>query len=88
MTKAVGNGLVSESDLVNMRDKQVAELIFNQGFSTKDQADHNSGRGQGMPLIKALVEENKGTYKVESKGGKSFGMSISFPMLDEKPIAE
>ncbi|MFK7952228.1 MAG: nitrate- and nitrite sensing domain-containing protein [Ekhidna sp.] len=88
MTKAVGNGLVSESDLVNMRDKQVAELIFNEGFSTKDQADHNAGRGQGMPLIKSLIEDNNGTYKVESKGGKSFGMTITFPVLEENILTE
>jgi two-component system, chemotaxis family, sensor kinase CheA len=83
MTKAVENGLVTESDLVKMRDKEVAELIFHEGFSTNDKADRNSGRGQGMPLIRSLIEENKGTYKIESKGGKSFGMTIKFPILDE-----
>lgn len=87
MTKAVENGLVTESDLVKMRDKEVAELIFNEGFSTNDKADKNSGRGQGMPLIRSLIEEQKGTYKIESKGGKSFGMTIKFPVLDENTPA-
>ncbi len=88
MTKAVENGIVTESDLVKMRDKEVAELIFHEGFSTNDVADKNSGRGQGMPLIRSLIEQNKGTYKIESKGGKSFGMTIKFPVLDEITMEE
>lgn len=82
MTKAVENGLVTESELVKMRDKEVAELIFNEGFSTNEQVDKNSGRGQGMPLVKSLIEELSGTYKIESKGGKSFGMTIKLPAIN------
>jgi HAMP domain-containing protein/signal transduction histidine kinase len=89
MTKAVENGLVTESDLVKMRDKEVAELIFKEGFSTSDhQADMNAGRGQGMPLVKSLIEEFNGTYKIESKGGKSFGMIIKLPILDQTEVEE
>lgn len=89
MTKAVENGLVTESDLVKMRDKDVADLIFNEAFSTANhEADKNAGRGQGMPLVKSLIEQFKGTYKIESKGGKSFGMTIKFPVLEQNPAEE
>lgn len=83
-TQALGKGLVTDTDLKKMEDFEIEGLIFSEGFSTADKSDSNAGRGQGMHLVKRIVESNKGAFDVTTVPGKSFEMIIKLPVLNSE----
>lgn len=83
-SKALVNGLVTDTDLKKMEDFEITNLIFHEGFSTADNTDSHAGRGQGMHLVKSILDEYKGAYDITSVPGKSFEMLIKLPMLEDE----
>ncbi len=63
-----------------LSDKQILDLIFENGFSTKDTATDISGRGVGMNVVKEKVIELKGTCEVESRLGMGTCFRIQLPL--------
>ena len=51
------------------------------GFSTSDKTDMNSGRGQGMSLVKTIIEDQKGAYSVNFEKEKYFEIIIRLPSV-------
>ena len=86
--KALNNGLVTDTDLKKMEDFEITNLIFHEGFSTAENSDSHAGRGQGMHLVKSIIDEYKGAYDITSVPGKSFEMLIKLPMLEEEKAEE
>lgn len=66
---------------INANDK---EKIFNlfQQLDSKYSRNYE-GAGVGLSLVKKLVEEHKGTIKVDSKPGQGSVFSFSIPQKDE-----
>lgn len=85
--KAVERGIVTETSLSKMDDYEVTNLIFDEGFSTVDKSDNHAGRGQGMHLIKSIIDENGGAYNITYTEGKSFEMVIKLPIITEEEEA-
>ena len=50
-----------------MKDEDYIQVIFKQGFSSKDNVDEVSGRGIGLEAVKNEVKKLKGTIRVLSK---------------------
>ncbi|MDW3191344.1 MAG: nitrate- and nitrite sensing domain-containing protein [Cytophagales bacterium] len=75
--KAIDRNLVTEFQSKKLSKQETEELIFENGFSTSEKADQNSGRGQGMNLIKTIVDENHGSFSVTGDG--YFDMQIKLP---------
>ncbi len=75
--KAVDRNLVTEFQSKKLSREETEELIFHRGFSTSDKADQNSGRGQGMSLIKTIIEEHHGSFSITGDG--FFDMVIKLP---------
>jgi two-component sensor histidine kinase len=61
--KAVAKGLITGSD--SMDAYSTAKLIFLPSFTTQDNISETSGRGVGMDVVKACVEELGGRIDVE-----------------------
>ena len=80
--QALDNGLVTETDLKKMEEPQIIDLIFHEGFSTADKSDAHAGRGQGMHLVKSIINKHKGAYEITSVAGKSFEMVIKLPIIN------
>ncbi len=78
--KALQNGLVSESDLETMSDKQILQLIFRPGLSTAATVTNVSGRGVGMDVVKTNVEKIGGTIELDSIAGKGTTFVIKIPL--------
>ena len=51
------------------------------GFSTSEKSDMNSGRGQGMSLVKNIIEDQKGAYTVNFEKDKYFEIIIKLPSV-------
>jgi HAMP domain-containing protein/HPt (histidine-containing phosphotransfer) domain-containing protein len=86
--KAVEHGVVTETKLKGMENYEIQDLIFHEGFSTADKSDSHAGRGQGMHLVKSILDDFKGAYEINSVSGKSFEMIIKLPILKQEKEAE
>ncbi len=82
--KAIERNIVSEFEAENLAPEKIPDLIFRRGFSTSDKADTHSGRGQGMNLVKNIIEDQKGAYSINFDQGKFFEMIIKLPSVYEK----
>jgi len=78
--KAIERGLVTESELTHMSDRDVFAFIFAAGFSTADQVSDVSGRGVGMDVVRTNIEKLKGTIELDSQLGRGTTLSIKIPL--------
>ncbi|SHO53272.1 chemotaxis protein CheA [Anaerocolumna xylanovorans] len=63
-----------------MEDKEVFNLLFLPGFSTKDDVSEYSGRGVGMDVVMQNIRAIGGTVTVDSKPGKGMSTTLSIPL--------
>ena len=84
--KAVFKKLISEEEARNLDNEKTVDLIFMEGFSTRDNADNISGRGQGMSLVKSIIQEHKGDFSVNFDKDRFFEMIIRLPVIQEDEL--
>ncbi|WP_028273270.1 chemotaxis protein CheA [Atopococcus tabaci] len=63
-----------------LSDKELQELIFHPGFSTKEQVTGVSGRGVGMDAVKEKILGLNGTIETISEVGKGTTFRITLPL--------
>ena len=63
----------------------LGEIIFKEGFSSKDEANIVSGRGLGMEIIKKNIESLGGQIKINTKKGHGTEFLLTFPFENESP---
>src|SRR5213079_2823313 len=78
--KAVANGLVSEAELEKMTEAQIHKFIFAPGFSTAAAVTSVSGRGIGMDVVRANIDQIGGTIDVKSVSGRGTTFTIKIPL--------
>ncbi len=78
LAKARQRGLVRADQ--QLSDGEVAELIFQPGFSTAAQATDLSGRGVGMDVVRRNVRDLGGSVGVRSQTGKGSVFTIALPL--------
>ncbi|MEP6838864.1 MAG: chemotaxis protein CheA, partial [Bradyrhizobium sp.] len=79
-SKAVQNGLVSESDLEKMTEAQIHKFIFAPGFSTAAAVTSVSGRGVGMDVVRTNIDQIGGTIDIKSVAGEGSSVTIKIPL--------
>ena len=65
---------------IEIDDATLLDLICSPGFSTKDEADRESGRGVGMDVVKKAVEELGGRLSLATKVGAGTTFTIELPL--------
>ncbi|MGM0398673.1 MAG: chemotaxis protein CheA [Halobacteriota archaeon] len=78
--KAVEKGIYTESQIEELPDSQVAELIFHPGFSTNEEITDVSGRGVGMDVVNDTVARLDGTVSVDSEEGEGTTITLTLPV--------
>ncbi|MEH2071053.1 MAG: response regulator, partial [Nostoc sp.] len=78
--KAVKIGMITEAQAKTMSRLEVYDLLFQSGFSIKDQADEISGRGVGMDVVRSAISEIRGTVNTDSAIGKGTTFTIRLPL--------
>lgn len=78
--KAVEKGLVTEDQLASMAPREIYDLIFMPGFSTKDQASDLSGRGVGMDVVRTNIKKLNGLIEVKSEQGQGSEFILRLPL--------
>lgn len=76
--KAVSRGILPANH-TKSRD-EILNLIFEDGFSTKDEASEISGRGVGMNIVKETTLHLKGSYEIFSEVNKGTLFRIKLPL--------
>jgi two-component system chemotaxis sensor kinase CheA len=79
LEKAIENGLLNKSP-EEMSDREIFNLIFLPGFSTKEAVTEFSGRGVGMDVVTKNVEAVGGSIQVESYEGKGTTITLKIPL--------
>lgn len=78
LKKAVDKGLVQAGQYLS--DQEIANLIFEPGFSTADQVSNLSGRGVGMDVVKRNIQSLRGRVEVSSVEGQGTRFAIRLPL--------
>jgi len=78
--KAVQKGLVSAAEAERLTPEQLSHFIWEPGFSTAAEVTEVSGRGIGVDIVRAKVEELGGTVSMESHQGQGTIFTIRLPL--------
>lgn len=78
--KAIEKGLISEEQLAAMSQREMFDLIFLPGFSTKDVASDLSGRGVGMDVVKTNIKKLNGLIEIKSEKGLGSEFILRLPL--------
>jgi two-component system chemotaxis sensor kinase CheA len=78
--KAVEKGFITEEQANSMTEKDIINLIFIPGFSSKDVATEVSGRGVGMDVVKSKIVQLKGTLDIETEVGTGTKITMKLPL--------
>jgi len=78
LERAKAKGLSYGDAAVN--DSALLDLICSPGFSTRDEADRESGRGVGMDVVKRALEDLGGHLSMTTKVGEGTAFTIELPL--------
>ncbi|MFQ4142748.1 response regulator [Chlorogloeopsis sp. ULAP02] len=78
--KAMKVSLITPAQAKIMSPIEVYDLLFQPGFSTKDQADDLAGRGVGLDVVRTKISEIRGTITIDSTIGKGTTFTIRLPL--------
>ncbi len=77
--KGLEKGLI-DKPLEEVTDKELYNLIFNPGFSTKERVTEFSGRGVGMDVVVKNLEEIGGSISVDSAEDEGTSITLKIPL--------
>ena len=78
--KALEKGVVTPEQLAQMSQKEIFDLIFLPGFSTKEKVSDLSGRGVGMDVVKTNVRKLNGIIDIKSEMGTGSEIILRLPL--------
>ncbi|MDD2734720.1 MAG: chemotaxis protein CheA [Desulfuromonadaceae bacterium] len=78
--KAIEKGLITEDQFTGMSQREVFDLLFLPGFSTKDKATDLSGRGVGMDVVKTNIKKLNGLIEIKSTKGLGSEFILRLPL--------
>ncbi|MBB5708890.1 chemotaxis protein CheA [Sphingomonas xinjiangensis] len=79
IAKLVASGR-DEQQLRRVSDRAKLGLIFEPGLSSKDEVTEVSGRGVGMDVVRAAIEQIGGRIELDSVAGKGLRITIHVPL--------
>tara|TARA_R110001583_G_scaffold16896_5_gene69039 strand:- start:2448 stop:4544 length:2097 start_codon:yes stop_codon:yes gene_type:complete len=82
--RAIEKGLYSAEQLDSMQATRIMSLVFDPGFSTLEEADEHGGRGIGMDVVKANIQQLHGRIRVANRPGQYCEISFLIPAQVEQ----
>ncbi|MTI40054.1 chemotaxis protein CheA [Fulvivirga lutimaris] len=77
--KALAKGLVTKEMLPMINEQDMLMLIFEAGFSTREEVTSLSGRGVGMDVVKKALDSIGGNITLHTEKGKGTTISLKLP---------
>jgi len=78
--KAIEKGLITEDQFAAMGQREIFDLLFLPGFSTKEKATDLSGRGVGMDVVKTNIKKLNGLIEIKSTKGLGSEFILRLPL--------
>jgi two-component system chemotaxis sensor kinase CheA len=78
--KLVAGGSRSEHELRIMSERAKLDLVFEPGLTTKDEVTGISGRGVGMDVVRANIEQIGGRIDLANQPGRGLRLTIHVPL--------
>lgn len=75
--RAIGRGLIGADDAIS--DDEIARLILQPGFSTRDSVSTVSGRGVGLDVVHEWAAQLGGSVRITSKPDQGCSIELHFP---------
>ncbi len=82
--KAVEKGLLPSERAAALNRQEVLQLIFWDGFSTRDSVTDVSGRGIGLAAVKSELDKLGGSLAVTSQPGAGTEFQFKIPIIEEE----
>jgi len=76
--KALEKGIVTAGQ--SLSDHEIANLIFEPGFSTSERVTNLSGRGVGMDVVKRNITALRGSVEIDSAEARGSTVRIRLPL--------
>ncbi|KTT69072.1 chemotaxis protein CheA [Sphingomonas endophytica] len=80
LAKALGQQPARAAELAGLDDEGRLGLIFEPGLSSRDEVTALSGRGVGMDVVKANVEQAGGRIALSNRRGKGLSVALEVPL--------
>lgn len=77
---AISKGFISQAAAAALTDEAAFELIYRNGFSTRQNADDISGRGVGLDLVQHHVKRLNGRISIKTTIGQGTTFQIEIPL--------
>jgi two-component system chemotaxis sensor kinase CheA len=78
--RAIERGLMSATETSRLNEAEINHLIFTPGFSTAENVTEISGRGVGLDVVKAALDNLKGSIEIETEAGKGTTFRLIVPL--------
>ncbi|MDD4885656.1 MAG: chemotaxis protein CheA [Thiomonas sp.] len=80
MQHAISKGVITAQEAARLSEREMLELIFLPGFSTKEQVSELSGRGVGMDVVRSTVTALRGRIDIDTTLGKGSTLTLELPL--------
>lgn len=80
--RAVARGLRSADDISRMTRDEIANLLFEPGFSTANVISEMSGRGLGLDVVRNAARALKGDVQIDGQPDLGCRVAFHFPVAD------
>ena len=78
--RAIERGIATEAEIAAKSETEICNFIFLPGFSTAAQVTNISGRGVGLDVVRANIEQIGGTVDFKSVFGVGATFTIKIPL--------
>lgn len=76
--KAIEKGLIPAGSEQKVTAPMLAKIVFHPGFSTRDEADLDAGRGVGLSAVHTMIKESGGVLGFSHEEGQHCQFSVRF----------
>jgi len=76
--RAIERGMVAENE--ELSRKELLELVFAPGLSTRSEVTETSGRGVGMDVVRANITALGGIVDIDSTPGRGTSVTMTLPI--------
>lgn len=80
MQHAVSKDIITAQEASRLSEREMLDLIFLPGFSTKEQVSELSGRGVGMDVVRSTVVSLRGRIDIDTALGKGSTLTLELPL--------
>ncbi len=80
VAKAIASGMIDEREAAALSPAARMELIFAAGLSSRDTVTAVSGRGVGMDVVRANIEQIGGRIALANRPGQGLTLSMQIPL--------